>query len=208
MAELMSSILPPSATALERQIEAVSSRLDYLPVIVRDLWDVETCPAAYLPWLAWAFSVDIWEAGWPDRTKRDVIAASVEVHRKKGTAGAVRRALAATGVPSEIVEWWEEGGAPHTFRILVDVAALVARGRAFNAALIAEIRDSVIAAKPVRSHFAISAYYGVSGGLFVGGALIVSQRVSIPPYLPTSFELTADLPVAAVLVTNTRLEMQ
>lgn len=204
----MSDLLPHNATAQERALEGSTSRVGDVPVPIRDLWSPERCPAAFLPWLAWAFSVDVWDAGWPDAVKRSVIAASADIHRKKGTAGAVRAALAATGVPSEIIEWWEEGGTPHTFRIAVDVAALTARGETFSAALLEQIRGSVIAVKPVRSHFAISAFYGVPGGFYAGGALVVAQRVSVPPYVPTSFELASDFRLSLVLVSNTRVEVQ
>jgi phage tail P2-like protein len=61
------------------------------------LWNPATCPAALLPWLAWALSVDEWDDAWTEATKRAVIAASVEVHRRKGTVGSIKKALAAAG---------------------------------------------------------------------------------------------------------------
>lgn len=63
----------------------------------RDLWNPDACPSAFLPWLAWALSVDEWDAGWSEDTKRAVIRASVGVHRRKGTPGAVMEALRSAG---------------------------------------------------------------------------------------------------------------
>jgi len=68
-----------------------------VPVPNATLWTPATCPAALLPWLAWALSVDEWDGTWPEERQRAVIAASVAVHRRKGTRGAVVAALAAAG---------------------------------------------------------------------------------------------------------------
>ncbi|MDO5631140.1 MAG: phage tail protein I [Paracoccus sp. (in: a-proteobacteria)] len=101
----MTSLLPPNSTATERAAEAVTDRP--VPVPVADLWSADRCPAAHLPWLAWALSVDDWDPDWPEDTQRAVIAASVEVHRCKGTVWAMRRALAVAGLgDATIQEGW------------------------------------------------------------------------------------------------------
>lgn len=64
---------------------------------IATLWDPMNCPAGILPWLAWALSVDDWDADWPEGTKRNAIAASIAIHRRKGTPRAVKDALAAAG---------------------------------------------------------------------------------------------------------------
>lgn len=93
----MSSLLPPNASATETAIEAAIERLADVPVPNASLWTPATCPAALLPWLAWALSVDDWDGTWPEERQRAVIAASAGVHRRKGTRGAVVAALAAAG---------------------------------------------------------------------------------------------------------------
>lgn len=100
------TILPPNATALERALDtAGAAALGAVPMPVGTLWRPESCSAALLPWLAWAYSVDTWEEDWPEKVKRDVIAASIQVHRHKGSVGSVRAALAAAGYgEAEIVE--------------------------------------------------------------------------------------------------------
>ena len=98
------SILPRHSTLVEQALEdALRSRADVgdLP----NLWNPNTCPARFLPWLAWALSVDDWDDAWPESRKRAVIAASVDVHRRKGTPAGVRAALKAMGYGwAEIVE--------------------------------------------------------------------------------------------------------
>ncbi len=93
----MSSLLPPNATASERALEGATARIDSAPVSVSELWRPDTCPALALPWLAWALSVDVWDATWSESVKRSVIAKSIEIHRHKGTVWAVREALRAGG---------------------------------------------------------------------------------------------------------------
>ena len=98
------SILPPNSTPLERALEAsFAARLAALPVPVGQMMNPATCPAAFLPWLAWALSVDDWDAGWSEAQKRTVIAASVAVHRRKGTIASVKQAMAAMGYGDVVI---------------------------------------------------------------------------------------------------------
>lgn len=91
----MSDLLPPNATALERAAAVTQQHLGELPVDTRHLRNPERCPVALLPFLAWELSVDDWNPKWGVDVKRRVIANSIAVHRRKGTRGAVRRALEA-----------------------------------------------------------------------------------------------------------------
>lgn len=103
------TLLPANASDFERAIEATTAGLSDTPVPLRALWNPETCPVALLPWLAWALSVDDWASDWPEATQREVIAASVEVHRHKGTRGAILRALDAMGYgdDADLIEAWQ-----------------------------------------------------------------------------------------------------
>jgi phage tail P2-like protein len=97
----MNSLLPPNASPQEAAIEAATARIADVPVPNASLWTPATCPAALLPWLAWALSVDEWDGTWPEERQRAVIAASVGVHRRKGTRGATfMTARASTTAPS------------------------------------------------------------------------------------------------------------
>ena len=78
-------------------MEASAARLADVPVPLRDLWHPHTCPAALLPWLAWALSVDEWDPGWSEDQQRETLANSVRIHAHKGTPGSIRRVLAAAG---------------------------------------------------------------------------------------------------------------
>lgn len=93
----MTALLPPSATPAEIAVAMAAARIGDVPTPLASLWSVCDCPAELLPWLAWAVSVDDWDPDWDDATRRAVIAASIEVHRRKGTIGSIRRALEAAG---------------------------------------------------------------------------------------------------------------
>lgn len=113
-----SSLLPPNASALDRAAEAViTDRLEAIAQPHRALWNPNTCPVALLPWLAWALSVDEWDAEWPEARQREAVLTAVELNRKRGTPWAVLRALAVHGFPDcEIIEYaaflkeWQASG--------------------------------------------------------------------------------------------------
>lgn len=119
----MSDLLPWNATPQERALSEAVGRVSGVPVPVRELWDPDTCPPQLLAWLAWAFSVDEWDSSWTDAQKRQFIKRSVEVHRYKGTIGAVRDALEALQFDAQVQEWFAQmpAGAPYTFRVLLAV---------------------------------------------------------------------------------------
>lgn len=90
------TLLPPASTPLERALSRTLGRFDP-PRIIPELWNADTCPASLLPYLAWAVAVDEWDQDWAKEKKRAVIKEAREIHRKKGTPLAIRRALASVG---------------------------------------------------------------------------------------------------------------
>lgn len=117
----MSDLLPYNATDQERALAETTARISDVPVVVREVWDPDTCPSNVLPWLAWAFSVDDWDTNWSDAQKRQVIKQSVYSQRIKGTIGAVTRQLAALGYEIQILEWFQQSpkGTPYTFNVYI-----------------------------------------------------------------------------------------
>lgn len=100
-------LLPSNSTPLERAMATAAARILAIDLPIDRMWDPETIPAEFLPWLAWSLSVDIWDPEWTEETKRKAIAASIEVHRHKGSVGAVKRAVEAAGLgDAEIIEGW------------------------------------------------------------------------------------------------------
>jgi len=80
------TLLPPNATSSERAVESAAWRLgDDGPQGIRSLWNPETIPAPFLPWLAWAMAVDAWDTTQSEELRRASIARSFALHRIKGT---------------------------------------------------------------------------------------------------------------------------
>jgi len=117
----MADLLPINATPLERDLANTTARISDVPVPVDTMWDPDNCPEALLPWLAWAMSVDEWDSTWTTAYKREVIKASVNIHRHKGTIGALRDALSALGMDLTVVEWFEEDPKARAYTFAVNV---------------------------------------------------------------------------------------
>lgn len=100
------SLLPSNATALETAAElSIGTRIDAIePDGIRTIGDATVCPEAFLPFLAWARSVDVYDTSWSVQTRRDVIAAAMAVHRIKGTPQSLINALAAMGIAAAVEE--------------------------------------------------------------------------------------------------------
>lgn len=188
----MSQLLPPNRTALESR--AADALVIAPPVPLRTLWNPATCPAHLLPFLAWAYSVDQWESGWPETVKRRVIAASFDVHRVKGTRSAIDRALAALGVDVTITEWFET--TPNLARGTFDATLYVNDNLTpdepafLNATLYEQLRATIESTKNARSHytFKVGAKFGPNtlgaAATFSPGAL--SESDARPIYRPVN----------------------
>ena len=95
-------LLPPNATALERALSIVDGeRLALFPpqVLLR-LLDPLTCPAAFLPALAFELSVEEeWDLAVTEAQQRALLANAYALNAKKGTPFAIKRGLAVIGYP-------------------------------------------------------------------------------------------------------------
>jgi phage tail P2-like protein len=137
------SLLPPNATALELAVEEAMVRA--VPIPIRELWDVKTCPDEFLPWLEWALHVDY--PGATPAQKRALIVDSVQLHRTKGTRFALERALAPLGLSSAIFEWFEYDGNPYCFQVAIDVS-----DKGMSKLYLSDIEGLIHEYKNVRSH--------------------------------------------------------
>jgi phage tail P2-like protein len=214
----MIDLLPPNATKQERALSSSIARLSTVPVPMRDLWNADTCPASLLPWLAWALNVDSWDSNWTDQQKRNVIKSSVDVHRHKGTVGAVRRIVDALGVGAVLQEWWEEYATIQTsggFQLVTNtgVPLVVQQGAPYTAAITiastdvsASVQDGLLAAiervKPVRTLITVQNVNGFQGTINATGALNITlfDRIEATAnYVPQTIVASS----GAQLVTDT-----
>lgn len=166
---MTSALLPINALNLEKNVTDTVSRIGDLPVNVDKLWNPQTCPENFLPWLAWALSVDNWNSEWPADIKRAQIADSIEIHRRKGTVLAVKLAMEAFGVQVDLQEWFHDEGAPHTFKIKAWAADRTLEGKppVLTNDYYLALQKAINNAKPVRSHYDFKAGVKHASGIHI-----------------------------------------
>lgn len=169
------SLLPPNATSLLKDLEAVFGDAIDLPTLNRFVNNPDEAPANILPWLAWAVSVDDWSDGWSEEVRRNVIKASIEVHRRKGTIGALKKALQAFNYTNVIVEeWFDYGADPYFFRVFFDVIE-----PGFDVSILPQVQKVIESTKNARSHLeSLRAYLSAEMGLVNIGSMIISKEVT------------------------------
>ena len=169
------SLLPPNATQLLRDLESVFGDSFDLPTLNRYVVNPDLAPVHILPWLAWALSVDDWSDNWSEQIRRNVIKASVEVHRKKGTIGALKKALQAFNYTNvKVEEWFEYGAEPYFFRVFFDV-----NEPGFDVNILPQVQKVIESTKNARSHLEnLRAYLSAEMGLLRLGSLIISKEVT------------------------------
>ncbi len=198
------SLLPPNATILLRDLEEIFGDSFDLPTLNCYVVNPDLAPAHILPWLAWALSVDDWSDSWSEQVRRNVIKASVEVHRKKGTIGALKKALQAFNYENvKVEEWFEYGADPYFFRVFFDV-----REPGFDVNVLPQVQKVIESTKNARSHLeSLRAYLSTEMGLVSIGSIIISKEVtSLNPVIfdhDDELENQSDAPImGAFLITK------
>lgn len=168
----MSQLLPHNSTPLERAL-ATACDLGVDPEILRGVADSARCPVDFLPWLAWAMSVEGWESAETEAQQRALIRQSIPIHKTKGTVGAIRRVLKAVGVTADYREWRQIPGAvPYSFELTAwanDNRA--GEGSILSPQLFQRIKALVDATKNERSHYRLKIGARFDGGFRFGNAV-------------------------------------
>lgn len=118
----MSNLLPPSVSELEiNLVEVTTSAVNKNISDLSELWNADTCPVKFLPWLAWAEGVEEWSQEWAEQVQRAVIKTTRETRRYRGTAKAVIDAVAGFGGIATVTEWFQQSppGVPGTFDVTI-----------------------------------------------------------------------------------------
>lgn len=118
----MNSLLPPNTTELEKHLVDTTARASEQNITtLGELWNADTCPVKFLPWLAWAEGVQEWSSQWAEPVQRAVIKTTRETRRYRGTAKAVIDAVAGFGGIAVVKEWFQKTpqGTPGTFDVTI-----------------------------------------------------------------------------------------
>ena len=173
-------LLPVGSSVLEVAAAEACAQIESIPAPLRKLWSAADCPVELLPYLAWAWSVDRWDSGWSESTKRAVVSASQYVHKHKGTLGSIRRVVEPLGYLIRIVEWWKTSGEPGTFRLDVGVLDTGITEEMYN-----ELERLIADAKPCSRHLiGLSINLDASGVLPIAAACYSGDELTVYPYTP------------------------
>ena len=171
------SLLPPSASDFMRNTEKVTEKITDIPVMLRTLWNPDTCPVNLLPYLAWALSVDRWDKDWPEQTKRQSIRDAWLIHRHKGTISALRRVVEPLGYIINVTEWWETNDPPGTFRL--DIGVLES---GITEEMYYEMERLIADAKPASRHLiGLNIIQDIPGYLYTGALTYDGDIITVYP---------------------------
>ncbi|CAI0766779.1 Bacteriophage P2-related tail formation protein [Serratia quinivorans] len=173
----MNSLLPPGSSPLERRAAEACAAVSDLNVPLRDLWNPDKCPIVFLPYLAWAFSVDRWDEKWPAAEKRKSVKDAFYIHRRKGTVAAINRVIENMGYTMTIEEWWEVADPAGTFRLTIDVMDI-----GITEEIVNELERLIGDAKPVSRHIAkLNIRTATSGKIYGAVASYLGEILTVYP---------------------------
>ena len=104
------------ATAVADALAARPEEIDTLRIYSR----IDELPAELLDILAVDFKVDWWDPDYTLDEKRRTLKDSWAVHRILGTKGAVILGISSIYPGTQVEEWFEYGGQPAHFKLIVD----------------------------------------------------------------------------------------
>lgn len=104
------------ATGISNALDARLTEIDRIRIYTQ----IDALPEELLDILAYDFKVDWWDANYTLEEKRQTLKDSWNVHRTLGTKAAVERAISAVYSATEVSEWFEYGGEPYHFKLLID----------------------------------------------------------------------------------------
>lgn len=173
----MNSLLPSGSSPLERRAAEACAGISDLNTPLRDLWNPDRCPVKFLPYLAWAFSVDRWDEKWTPAEKRKAVKDAFYIHRRKGTIAAIRRVIEAMGYSMSIAEWWQVADPRGTFRLTIDVNDV-----GITEEIVRELERLIGDARPVSRHIAqLSIATKVSGFIYSAVSVHDGDIVTVYP---------------------------
>lgn len=174
---MSNSLIATGSSVLEQRAAEACAVISDLSVPLRDLWNPWRCPVKFLPYLAWAFSVDRWEETWSETEKRQAVSDAFWIHQRKGTVAAVRRVIETLGYSMTLQEWWEVADPAGTFRIDIDLNDI-----GITEPMIKELERIIGDAKPVSRHISqLTLSASVYGAAYIGVGVVDGETITVYP---------------------------
>ena len=201
-------IVPPALThdpammaRAAADAEALAARLAEIDR-VRIISNIDALDETVLDILARDFKVDWYDPGYSLEEKRRTVKSSWRVHKTLGTKAAVETAIRAIYPLTTVEEWFEYGGDPFRFYVIIGAAEGVTAEQ--QAAVLERVRFYI----NLRSHLeTISYQMEQATTIHVAGYHAIGTRLEVWPYLADNFTEEATVFVGAVATFATRLEI-
>lgn len=158
-------LLPKNSTKLEKALDEQTQRIDALPVTFASLIDADSCPEAFLPWLAWSRRVEYWDGQWSEAKKRDVVKGARAFNAQRGTKNTLTQAMENLGIGHSLLAWHELSpkGTPYTFTVKITSGRVSVQQQQ-------EIYTALDSVKSARDQFSIDASVVNGSQFYVAGA--------------------------------------
>ncbi|MBR3767518.1 MAG: phage tail protein I [Clostridia bacterium] len=104
------------ATVVANELENYKKEISLAELYSR----IDELPEELLDRLAYDLKVDWWDPEYSIEEKRQILKDCRYVQRKLGTKSAVEKAISAVYPGSKVSEWFEYGGEPYHFKLLID----------------------------------------------------------------------------------------
>lgn len=158
---------------------------------------------AALDVLAHDLHVDWYDYSYPIEVKRATIRDSVKIHRRLGTKFAVETALGNVFPGTRVEEWFQYGGEPYFFHVIIDVTAAEVTAEKQRAVL-----EKVRFYKNVRSHLEkIGFQMETNGAVTIGAYHTAGTSIEVFPYVPHDLEVSGTAGLGAYHKTALSVEV-
>lgn len=104
------------AIATAEELERLYQNNDLLSIYTK----IDSLSEELLDILAYDFKVDWWDRNYSLQEKRETFKGCWKVRKALGTPTAVSTAVSAVYKDVRVIEWWQYGGNPYRFKLLID----------------------------------------------------------------------------------------
>lgn len=165
------------ADAVQPELDDVTTSIPFIELYRR----IDELPEDVLRMLAWENRVygAEWALARTIEDKRALVKGSFELNNRRGTRWAVERIFELLRLRAEIAEWFEEGGDPATFRIVI----LDVSGRGIEEHELALLDELIELYKPLTRHnLGINLGVEISAEVYGHGAvsIVAAYEIGLP----------------------------
>lgn len=171
------------AKVIDEQLHEINALSELALVYPR----IDELTEEFIDELAVQFHVDFYSSTLPIEKKRALVKNSIAWHMRKGTASVVQEMAATVFDSADVQEWFEYGGDPYFFRVMILGSGMTEDG-------IEQIIRLINAVKNVRSWLdEIGFYIPMDANLYGGFAPTMHKHFTIYPAQIQDSDLTAGL---------------